>query len=99
MQSDAVPHLQATPVAYDVLYNVFGTVDFTDPRELVPAAARTPGGRLVFVTLTHYLSGAPAQLDAMAADNPAKTPDGGSATNGGAGYWACLNASAGLRGY
>jgi hypothetical protein len=33
----------------------------------------------VFATLAHYLSGAPAQPDAVAADIPAKTP-GGEAT-------------------
>ncbi|MFE9679369.1 class I SAM-dependent methyltransferase, partial [Streptomyces sp. NPDC006259] len=50
VQSDVVPHLQAMTGAYDVLYSVFGAVDFTDPRELLPAAAAAlkPGGRLVF---------------------------------------------------
>ncbi|MGX1274915.1 SAM-dependent methyltransferase [Streptomyces phaeoluteigriseus] len=82
VQSDAVPHLQAMTGAYDVLYSVFGAVDFTDPRELLPAAAAAlkPGGRLVFATLAHYLSGASAQPDAMAADIPAKTPDGETTT-------------------
>jgi SAM-dependent methyltransferase len=78
VQSDAVPHLQALTGAYDVLYSVFGALDFTDPREVLPAAAVAlkPGGRLVFATLAHYLSGAPAQPDAVVADIPAKTPDG-----------------------
>ncbi|MDX2802101.1 MULTISPECIES: class I SAM-dependent methyltransferase [Streptomyces] len=82
VQSDAVPHLQAMTCAYDVLYSVFGAVDFTDPRELLPAAAAAlkPGGRLVFATLAHYLNGAPAQPDATAADIPAKTPDGRTTT-------------------
>jgi SAM-dependent methyltransferase len=82
VQSDAVPHLQAMPGTYDVLYSIFGALDFTDPRELLPAAAASlkPGGRLVFATLAHYLSGAPAQPDAVAADIPAKTPDGEAAT-------------------
>ncbi|MFJ6292693.1 class I SAM-dependent methyltransferase [Streptomyces griseoviridis] len=82
VQSDAVPHLRAMPGAYDVLYSVFGAVDFTDPRELLPAAAAAlkPGGRLVFATLAHYLNGAPAQPDAVAADIPAKTPDGEATT-------------------
>lgn len=82
MQSDAVPHLQAMPGAYDVLYSVFGALDFTDPREVLPAAATAlkPGGRLVFATLAHYLNGAPAQPDAVAADIPAKTPDGEATT-------------------
>jgi SAM-dependent methyltransferase len=82
VQSDAVPHLQAMPGAYDVLYSVFGALDFTDPREVLPAAATAlkPGGRLVFATLAHYLNGAPAQPDAVAADIPAKTPDGEATT-------------------
>ncbi|WP_409062440.1 methyltransferase domain-containing protein [Streptomyces sp. SYP-A7185] len=76
--SDVVPHLQATKSGYDVLYSVFGAVDFTDPRELLPttAAALKPGGRLVFSTLAHYLNGAPAQPDLLAAEIPAKTPEG-----------------------
>ncbi|WP_367325949.1 class I SAM-dependent methyltransferase [Streptomyces sp. HUAS ZL42] len=82
VQSDAVPHLQAMTGVYDVLYSVFGAVDFTDPRELLPAAAAAlkPGGRLVFATLAHHLSGAPAQPDAAAADIPARTPDGETTT-------------------
>ncbi|MEU3854878.1 class I SAM-dependent methyltransferase [Streptomyces sp. NPDC029554] len=82
VRSDAVPHLRSTTDTYDVLYSVFGAVDFTDPRELLPAAAAAlkPGGRLVFATLAHYLNGAPAQSDAVAADIPAKTPDGETTT-------------------
>ncbi|MFD8263126.1 methyltransferase domain-containing protein [Streptomyces griseoluteus] len=62
--------------------SVFGAVDFTDPRELLPAAAAAlkPGGRLVFATLAHYLNGAPAQPGPVAADIPAKTPDGETTT-------------------
>lgn len=44
------------------------------------AAALRPGGRLVFATLAHYLSGAPAQPDVVAAEVPSKTPDGAEAT-------------------
>ncbi|MFD7867935.1 methyltransferase domain-containing protein [Streptomyces sp. NPDC059783] len=73
-----VAHLRAHRGAYDVLYSVFGAVDFTDPRELLPAAAGAlrPGGRLVFSTLAHYLSGEPAQPDVTAADVYARTPEG-----------------------
>ncbi|MFK4066534.1 methyltransferase domain-containing protein [Streptomyces sp. NPDC029674] len=86
--SDAVPHLQAakgakaTKSGYDVLYSVFGAVDFTDPRELLPAAAAAlkPGGRLVFSTLAHYANGAAPQPDLVAADVPAKTPEGETAS-------------------
>ncbi|GHB10102.1 class I SAM-dependent methyltransferase [Streptomyces termitum] len=82
VQADVTTHLRATPGAYDVLYSVFGAVDFTDPRALLPAAADAlrPGGRLVFSTLAHYLSGSPAQPDVTAQEVPAKTPDGESAT-------------------
>jgi SAM-dependent methyltransferase len=80
--SDAVEHLQAVAGTYDVLYSVFGAMDFTEPRTLLPAAstALRPGGRLVFSTLAHYLGGAPAQPDAAHADIPAKTPDGQTTT-------------------
>ncbi|MFZ4238921.1 class I SAM-dependent methyltransferase [Streptomyces murinus] len=82
VKCDAVSHLRAMSGAYDVLYSVFGALDFTDPRELLPAAALSlkPGGRLVFATLAHYLNGAPAQPDAVAADISAKTPDGEATT-------------------
>lgn len=82
IRQDVVPHLRANPGTYDVLYSVFGAVDFTDPHTLLPAAADAlrPGGRLVFSTLAHYLTGAPAQPDFTAADVPAKTPDGEAAT-------------------
>jgi SAM-dependent methyltransferase len=82
VRSDAVDHLHATAGAYDVLYSVFGAVDFTEPRALLRAAAAAlrPGGRLVFSTLAHYLGGAPAQPDVTHADIPARTPDGGATT-------------------
>ncbi|MGW4238684.1 methyltransferase domain-containing protein [Streptomyces sp. NPDC004749] len=85
VRSDAVSHLHAaagTAGTYDVLYSIFGALDFTDPRELLPAVASAlkPGGRLVFSTLAHYLSGAPAQTDVMAADVTAKTPEGKATT-------------------
>lgn len=82
VRSDAVPHLYATAGTYNVLYSVFGALDFTDPRELLPAvvAALKPGGRLVFSTLAHYLGGAPAQPDVVATDVPARTPDGETTT-------------------
>ncbi|GHH89115.1 hypothetical protein GCM10018793_70990 [Streptomyces sulfonofaciens] len=80
--SDVVAHLHAMPEAYDVLYSVFGALDFTDPREVLPAAAVAlrPGGRLVFSSLAHYLNGTPAQADVVPADLPAKAPDGSAAT-------------------
>ncbi|MFC9734362.1 class I SAM-dependent methyltransferase [Streptomyces roseolus] len=76
VHQDVVTHLNAHPDAYDILYSVFGATDFTDPHDLLPAAAHAlrPGGRLIFSTLAHHLSGAPAQPDATATDVPAKTP-------------------------
>ncbi|MFD0338939.1 class I SAM-dependent methyltransferase [Streptomyces sp. NPDC127117] len=82
VRSDVVAHLHAMTDTYDVLYSVFGAVDFTEPRELLPAAAAAlrPGGRLVFSTLAHYLSGEHAQADVVPADIPARTPEGGATT-------------------
>lgn len=78
VHADVVEHLRALPDTYDVLYSVFGAVDFTEPRELLRAAsaALRPGGRLVFSTLAHYLNGEPAEADVVAADISARTPDG-----------------------
>ncbi|WP_308114225.1 class I SAM-dependent methyltransferase [Streptomyces brasiliscabiei] len=77
VQRGAVPHLRAMPGVYDVLYSVFGAVDFTDPRELLPAAAAalTPGGRLVIAPLAPYLSGAAAQPDVLPAASGPGTVD------------------------
>ncbi|MFF5969561.1 class I SAM-dependent methyltransferase [Streptomyces collinus] len=82
VHADVVSHLHATHSEYDVLYSVFGAVDFTDPGRLLPAAAAAlrPGGRLVFSTLAHYLSGAAARTDVVPSDIRAKTPSGEEAT-------------------
>ncbi len=82
VHADVVTHLRRAPATYDVLYSVFGAVDFTDPRELLPAAATAlrSGGWLVFSTLAHHLNGAPARPDVAHSDIPAKTPEGKSAT-------------------
>ncbi|MFF8675250.1 class I SAM-dependent methyltransferase [Streptomyces sp. NPDC015242] len=82
VHADVVRHLHARPATYDVLYSVFGAVDFTDPRALLPAAASAlrPGGRLVFSTLAHYLTGAGARADVAPAAVRARTPDGEEAT-------------------
>jgi SAM-dependent methyltransferase len=78
VHSDVTRHLHATADTYDVLYSVFGAVDFTEPRRLLPAAATAlrPGGRLVFSTLAHHLGGAPARADVRYTEIGAKTPDG-----------------------
>nr|WP_307825605.1 class I SAM-dependent methyltransferase [Streptomyces sp. MBT33] len=80
--SDALSHLKETADTYDVLYSVFGALDFTDPRELLPAAAIAlrSGGRLIFSTLAHYVTGAAAQPDVVAAAVPARTPAGEATT-------------------
>ncbi|MGI5405245.1 hypothetical protein ACQEV9_00480 [Streptomyces chartreusis] len=44
------------------------------------AAALRPGGRLVFSTLAHYLSGSSAQPDVTAGRVRAKTPEGKATT-------------------
>ncbi|MEU9555758.1 class I SAM-dependent methyltransferase [Streptomyces fumanus] len=82
VRSDVVDHLRTTADAYDVLYSVFGAVDFTHPGELLPAVAARlrPGGLLAFSTLAHYLGGASAESDVVAAGIPAKTPTGEAAT-------------------
>ncbi|MBK3647949.1 bifunctional 2-polyprenyl-6-hydroxyphenol methylase/3-demethylubiquinol 3-O-methyltransferase UbiG [Streptomyces sp. MBT33] len=78
LSTDAVAHLQTAHASYDVLYSVFGAVDFTDPHELLPAArqALTPGGRLVFSTPAHFLSGHVAEADVTSRKIAAKTQDG-----------------------
>ncbi|MGK7235772.1 class I SAM-dependent methyltransferase [Streptomyces hygroscopicus] len=82
VHADVALHMHAMASTYDVLYSVFGAVDFTEPRGLLPAAARAlrPGGRLVFSTLAHHLGGTPAHPDVQHTDVPAKTPDGETAT-------------------
>lgn len=80
--ADVIEHLDAHPGEYDVLYSVFGALDFADPRRLLPAAARAlrPGGLFTASTLGHYLGGAPAEPDVQHADIPARTADGTPAT-------------------
>lgn len=82
VHADAVAHLHRAVGEYDVLYSVFGAVDFTDPYELLPAvcAALRPGGRLVFATLAHYVGGAPARGEVVPARISARRPDGEAAT-------------------
>lgn len=75
IEADAEDYLQRQPRSADVLYSLFGAVDFTDPRTTLPAAASAlrPGGRLVFSTLAHYRNGAPPETDCRPADIPTRT--------------------------
>ncbi|MFE7171241.1 hypothetical protein [Streptomyces sp. NPDC057616] len=76
--SGVVAHLQTKPRSYEVLYSVFGAVDFTEPRALLPTAyaALKPGGRLVFSTLAHFLSGDVAEAEVVSRQIAAKSADG-----------------------
>jgi SAM-dependent methyltransferase len=104
VHADAVAHLRGSVGEYDVLYSVFGAVDFTDPYELLPAAcaALKPGGRLVFATLAHDVGGAPARDEVVPARISARRPDGGAATMARwvlrEEVWAELLAQAGMAG-
>lgn len=73
--SGSVGVLGRLPGGYDVVYSVFGAVDFADPRLLLllPAAARAlrPGGLFAATTLGHYLGGAPAEV---ASTTPSTVP-------------------------
>ncbi|GAA2084748.1 hypothetical protein GCM10009759_04030 [Kitasatospora saccharophila] len=82
VHADTAEHLDGHPGSYDVLYSVFGSLDFSEPRRLLPAAARAlrPGGLLVASTLGHYLGGAAAEVDVQHAEIPARTPDGDATT-------------------
>ncbi|MFB7091118.1 class I SAM-dependent methyltransferase [Streptomyces sp. NPDC056296] len=82
VRSDVTRHLHAVADTYDVLYSVFGAVDFAEPCKLLPAAASAlrPGGRLVFSTLAHHLDGEPAHPDVQPTEIGARTPDGAAAT-------------------
>ncbi|MEV6107005.1 class I SAM-dependent methyltransferase [Streptomyces sp. NPDC051940] len=82
VHADAVTHLHTAHQSYDVLYSVFGATCFSDPARLLPAAAAAlrPGGRLVFATFGHYLSGAAASEDVTPVHVPAKAPDGTATT-------------------
>ncbi|MEU2877326.1 class I SAM-dependent methyltransferase [Streptomyces sp. NPDC007070] len=82
IRSDVTRHLRTTAGTYDVLYSVFGAVDFADPHALLltAASALRPGGLLVFSTLAHHLGGAPAHADVRHTEIGAKAPDGRAAT-------------------
>ncbi|WP_234426913.1 class I SAM-dependent methyltransferase [Streptomyces niger] len=82
VRADAVAYLQDHPGAFDACYSVFGAVDFTDPRKLLPtvATALRPGGLLVFSTLAHYTTGEAPESEVRSARIPIRLPGGSDAT-------------------
>ncbi|MFM9496258.1 class I SAM-dependent methyltransferase [Streptomyces galilaeus] len=61
VQADAAVHMSGHPRGFDVVYSVFGALDFADPHLLLPAVARglRPGGLLAFSTLAPDLGHPP----------------------------------------
>ncbi|MEV8037495.1 class I SAM-dependent methyltransferase [Streptomyces sp. NPDC086182] len=80
--AEATSYLVERPSAFDVVYSVFGALDFTDPRRLLPAvvASLRPGGTLVFSTLGHYRNGEAAESWVRSAQLPTALADGTPAT-------------------
>ncbi|MFI1908736.1 methyltransferase domain-containing protein [Streptomyces microflavus] len=78
VHDDAAAYLRDHPPSLDVVYSIFGALDFSDPQTLLPsaAAALRPGGTLVFATLAHYRTGAPPETECRPADIPTRMPDG-----------------------
>ncbi|WBB59781.1 class I SAM-dependent methyltransferase [Streptomyces sp. WMMC500] len=76
--AEAASHLAERPSAFDLVYSVFGALDFTDPRRLLPAVAASlrPGGMLVFSTLGHYRNGEAAERSVRSARLPTVLTDG-----------------------
>ncbi|MFJ1590148.1 class I SAM-dependent methyltransferase [Kitasatospora albolonga] len=82
VHEDAAAYLQGHPSGLDVAYSIFGALDFSDPRIVLPAtaAALRPGGTLVFSTLARYRTGAPPETECRPADIPTRLPDGSPGT-------------------
>ncbi|MFC9188383.1 class I SAM-dependent methyltransferase [Streptomyces cyaneofuscatus] len=78
VHEDAAAYLRDHPSSLDVVYSIFGALDFSDPQTLLPSAAVAlrPGGTLVFSTLAHYRTGAPPETECRPADIPTRMPDG-----------------------
>lgn len=78
VHANAVDYLQHQAPAVDVCYSVFGAVDFTEPRTLLPAVlgALAPGGLFVFSTLGHFHNGQPAETQVRPAQIPVRHADG-----------------------
>nr|WP_031522029.1 class I SAM-dependent methyltransferase [Streptomyces sp. NRRL F-5123] len=82
IHGDAATALRDAPGSLDVAYSYFGAVDFTDPRNLLPAvsAALRPGGTVVIATLAHYRSGRAAETDVRPGTIRMRHDDGTSST-------------------
>lgn len=82
VHTDAARYLRDRPRTVDVAYSLFGALDFSDPRTLLPALATAlrPGGRLVFSTLGHYKGGAPPASECFPAEVPTRLADGSAGT-------------------
>ncbi|MFE6847976.1 class I SAM-dependent methyltransferase [Streptomyces sp. NPDC057686] len=76
--ADAISYLVERPSTFDLVYSVFGALDFTDPRRLLPAVAASlrPGGTLVFSTLGHYRNGQASESRVSSAQLPTVLADG-----------------------
>lgn len=81
VQAEAAAWLSERPNSLDVCFSMFGAIDFTDPRVLLPAvaAALRPRGLLLFSTLGHYRGGKPAETDVQSVQITVRLPDGTSA--------------------
>lgn len=82
VQAEATAYLREHPAAFDIVYSVFGAMDFTDPGRILPAIAGSlrPAGMLVFSTLGAYRNGQPAESNVRAARLPTTLADGTPAT-------------------
>ncbi|MFJ2705971.1 methyltransferase domain-containing protein [Streptomyces sp. NPDC087428] len=82
VHTDAAAFLNRGPGTIDVAYSLFGALDFSEPRALLPALATAlrPGGRLVFSTLGHYKGGGAPATECRAADIPTRRADGSPGT-------------------
>lgn len=78
VQADAVTYLREHPRSVDVVYSLFGALDFIDPQTTFPMIfhALRPGGRLVMSTLAHYRTGAPPESGCRPANIPTRGPGG-----------------------
>ncbi|MEH6373899.1 methyltransferase domain-containing protein [Streptomyces sp. KLMMK] len=79
---DAVRHLAHRPGVYDVCLSRFGAACFTDPHQVLAAAAAAlrPGGQLVIATMAQDADSAPAHSCPVSAPSLLPQPDGTTVT-------------------